>query len=111
MIRRALLVVTLGVAGTTGIALAYHSPAHAYRASGAVVAKHAVVAETNVSDPDANAACVTTTAGEQTGNCADNQQSGGQDTQQEAVGSSDGEVSGPDGDNIQSGSNVQSGPQ
>jgi hypothetical protein len=104
VIRKALLVVTLGVAGTTGLAMAHHSPTFAHKTSAAVVAGHAVAAGTDVSDPDANAPCVTTAAGEQTGNCADsNQQGGGQDSQQNGADSSDGDVTSPDGDNIQSG--------
>jgi hypothetical protein len=81
--------------------MAHHSPASAHKTSAAVVAGHAVAAGTDLSDPDP---CVTTAAGEQTGNCADsNQQGGGQDSRQNGADSSDGEVTSPDGDNIQSG--------
>ena len=111
MIRKALLVLTLGVAGTTGIALAHQGPSQAHRAYAGVVARHSVASEVAISDPDAAAPCVTTAGGDQTGNCSDASYSGGaQDSQPEAV-TSEGEAAGPDGDNIQSGANLQSGSQ
>jgi hypothetical protein len=80
---------------------AFHSPIHAQKVLAAAVVKHEPVSE--AVDPDPTAACVTSATGDQTGNCSIDQQGVAQNGQQGNDGSSE-EVTLPDADSIQSGS-------
>lgn len=104
MFKRTAVILALALAGTTGVALAFQSPSHATPVTAA--AKVAQDQHASTGDADPNAACVTSAAGEQTGDCADSQVAGANDGEPNG----EAEASAPDGDTIQFQSGDQTSP-